>query len=174
MAQSINIRLDLGQCLTDAVTEIWKWGQVNKDDANYQRIYHMQYDKDSNTDKALLKAYVKQRAERIADFISEYLAFIVFGNGILTPINNPEPSPFLPPQRDTEPNYVEYDMILPAGWNANTYHTLEQHMNDYVVNGATADWLTNIGEKQGGVFEQKATGASTNIIRNIYHKNSTI
>lgn len=174
MAQQITIKLDLGQCLTASATEIWKWGQVNKDDANYQRIYHMQYDGDTNPDRGLLSFYVKQRAERVVGFVSEYLTDVVYGDSVIDPINNPEPSPFLPPQRGTNNNYVEYSLLLPGGWNPKTYHSLEQSINDYVIEGASADWFTNIGEKQGGVFEQQATEASTNIIRNIYKKNSTI
>ena len=174
MAQSINIRLDLGQCVTDAATEIWKWGEVNKDTANYQRIYHMQYGGDKNADRKLLKTYVRERAERIADFVSEYLVDIVFGSGVLPEINQQTINPFVPAQRSTEPNRVEYTLMLPAGWNNKTFQGLAQHFTDYVVEGAAADWFTNVGEKQGGVFEQQATNASTKIIRNIYKKNSTI
>jgi hypothetical protein len=175
MAQSINIKLDIGQCVKDAATEIWKWGEVNKDDANYQRIYHMQYGSDPNdTDKKLLKGYVLQRVQRIADFVSEYLTDIVYGEDTISHTNIHPSSPFLPPQRGTEPDYVEYTLLLPGGWNGKTFPSLCQHFNDYVAEGAAADWFTNIGEKQGAVFEQQATVASTNIIRNIYRKNSTI
>lgn len=178
MAQSISITLDLAALKTDAATQIYKWGQVNKDDANYQRIYHLQYGDDSNLDKHLIALYMKQRAERIADFMSEYLTDIVFGENVV-PIginhpNNPEPSPFLPPQRSVNADYVEYDLTLPGGWNPRTKEALIKHCEDYVVDGAVADWFTNVGNEQGAVYEKKATNHSTDIIRNIYHKNSTI
>lgn len=175
MAQSITIKLDIGQCVKDAATEIWKWGEVNKDDANYQRIYHMQYGSDPNdTDKKLLKDYVLQRVQRVADFVSEYLTGILFGSGVLPEINVQPVNPYEPAQRSTNPDWVEFTLLLPAGWNNNTFQGLCQHFNDYVAEGAAADWFTNIGEKHGAVFEQQATVASTNIIRNIYRKNSTI
>lgn len=174
MAQLINIKLDLDALRLKARTAIWKWGQVNQDDANYQRIYHMQHSDDDNVDLNLLSLYVRQRAERIADLVSEYLTDIVYGNDIHEPINVPEPSPYEPQQRGTTATYIEYDLTLPAGWNANTYYPLAQHFEDYVMNGAIADWFTDIGEKQGAVYEQQAVNNSTEIIRNIYKKNSTI
>jgi hypothetical protein len=172
MAQSISITLDLGELKTTAATEIWKWGQVNKDDNNYQRIYHMQYGDNENVDRRLLGTYLRSRAERIADIVSEYLTDIVFGSGVEPiGINVPEPSPFLPPQRSTIADYVVFDLTLPGGWNPRTFQSLVKHFEDYAVNGAVADWFTNIGEKQGGVSEQKAATAAVDILKNIYHKN---
>ena len=175
MAQPITITLNLASLKTTAATEIWKWGQVNKDDANYQRIYHLQYGDNDNVDRSLLQLYLKQRAERIADIVSEYLTDIVFGEDVV-PINpnHPEPSPFLPPQRSTDSDNVVYDLLLPGGWNANTYQALVKLFEDYTVNGAVAEWFSNVGNEQGAVYEQKATQIAAGILRNIYHKNSTI
>ncbi len=179
MAHSISITLDLAALKTTAVTELWKWGQVNKDDQNYQRIYHLQYNdgvsEGANVDRELLKLYSKQRAERIADIVSEYLTDIVFGSDI-NPIgpNNPQSSPFLPPQRDTEPDYVVYDLTLPGGWNERTYNALVKQMEDYVVNGTVAEWFSNVGNEQGAVYEQKAAQSAMGILKNIYKKNSMI
>lgn len=172
MAQAITITLELDNIKTSARTEIWKWGQVNKDDANYQRIYHLQHSENDNVDRNLLNLYLKQRAERIADIVSEYLTDIVFGS-VVVPIgpNNPEPSPFLPPQRSTEPNRVVYELTLPGGWNPKTYQTLVRHFEDYVLNGAVADWFANVGIDQGVVYERKVADTTGNIIKNIYHKN---
>lgn len=178
MAQSISITLDFTALKKDVVNLIYKYGQVNQDDANYKRIYHLQYGYEDELDKQLIDMYMKQRAERIADLMSEYLTDIVFGENI-TPIgidhpNHPEASPFLPPQRSVNPNYVEYDLQLPGGWNPRTRDALIKHCEDYVTDGTVADWFANVGIDQGVVYEQKATSHSTDIIRNIYHKNSMI
>jgi hypothetical protein len=45
---------------------------------------------------------------------------------------------------------------------------------DYTVNGAVAEWFSKVGNEQGAVYEQKATQMAAGILRNIYHKNSTI
>jgi hypothetical protein len=176
MAQTITITIDLAAINKAASTEIWKWGQANKDDANYQRIYHMQHSDADNVDNALLTIYVMQRAERIAEFVSEYLTGLEYetNNHIQIDTENQYDTTLLPSQRNQQPQYIVYELILPCGWNNLTCNSLERHFNEYVIDGSVADWFTNIGEKQGAVFEQQATVASTNIIRNIYKKNSTI
>ena len=179
MAHSISITLNLDSLSTKAITELWKWGQVNKDDKNYERIFHLQYNnggsEGSNVDLALVKLYSKQRAQRIADIVSKYLTNILFGDGI-TPIdpNHPAPSPFEPAQRTTDFSNVEYDLTLPGGWNPNTYNALVQLFEDYVVNGTAAEWFSNVGVEQGALYEQKAAQNAVAILKNIYHKNSMI
>jgi hypothetical protein len=173
MAQTITITINLADLKTAASAEIWKWGQVNKDNDNYQRIYHMQHSDGDNVDKTLLTLYVKQRAERIAEFVSEYLIRLDYQNDIHVPIEQ-DPSPLLPPQREHPLQYIEYELMLPCGWNNLTYNSLVRHFTDYVINGAVADWFSNIGEKQGAVYEQKSTGESTAIIRNIYKKDMIV
>ena len=177
MAQTVTITINLADLKTAASAEIWKWGQVNKDNDNYQRIYHMQHSDGDNVDKTLLTLYVKQRAERIAEFVSEYLIRLDYQNDIHVPINNEQSqsqSPLLPPQREHPLQYIEYELMLPCGWNNLTYNSLVRHFTDYVINGAVADWFSNIGEKQGAVYEQKSTGESTAIIRNIYKKDMIV
>ena len=174
MAQTITITINLADLKTAASAEIWKWGQVNKDDANYQRIYHMQHSDGDNVDKTMLTLYVKQRAERIAEFVSEYLIRLDYQNDIHVPIEHPDPTPLLPPQREHPLQYIEYELMLPCGWNNLTYNSLVRHFTEYVINGSIADWFSNIGEKQGAVYEQKSTGESTAIIRNIYKKDMIV
>lgn len=175
MAQTVTITINLADLKTAASAEIWKWGQVNKDNDNYQRIYHMQHSDGNNVDKTLLTLYVKQRAERIAEFVSEYLIRLDYQNDIHVPIDHEQSqSPLLPPQREHPLQYIEYELMLPCGWNNLTYNSLVRHFTDYVINGAVADWFSNIGEKQGAVYEQKSTGESTAIIRNIYKKDMIV
>ena len=175
MAHSITITLDTAALTTSVATEIYKWGQANKDDANYQRIYHLQYGANDNVDVALVKQFIKQRANRIADIVSEYLTEIVFGSNV-NPIgpNNPEPDPFQPAPPTTEENYVVYNMTLPGGWNMKTYDNLVKLFEDYTIDGAASDWFANAGVKQAEVMAQRAAGHAIGIQRNIYHKNSTI
>lgn len=175
MAHSITITLDTATLTTSVATELYKWGEVNKDDANYKRIYNLQYGVNDNVDKALVKQFLKQRANRIADIVSEYLTEILFGSEV-NPIgpNNPEQNPFEPAQPTTEPNYVVFSMTLPEGWNLKTYDNLVKLFEDYCIDGAAADWFAEAGVNQAGVFGDRAAQHALGITKNIYNKNSTI
>lgn len=151
MAQQVTITLDLGELRTLAAAELYKWGEANRDDANYQRIYELQYSKGDNVDATLLALYAEQRSERIADATSEYLTGYSKSGGS-----------------------VSYTLTLPSGWNANTFASLAKLFRDYVTDGAAGDWLTHAGAEQGKVFNAKALEHAIGIQRNIYHKNSTI
>lgn len=151
MAQQVTITLDLGAMRTLAAAELYKWGEANRDDANYQRIYELQFSSDDNVDSTLLALYVSQRAERIADAVSEYLTGYSKSGGS-----------------------ASYTLTLPAGWNSNTQASLQQLFKDYVTDGSVGDWLTHAGAEQGKVFNAKALEHAIGIQRNIYHKNPTI
>lgn len=173
MAQSITITLDINTLKTYAVSEIYKWGQVNKDDANYQRIYHIQYGDNSNLDRQLILDYVRSRARLIQDFVAEYLTNVVYNDNSCIP-NDPHPQSQQQQHgaQDRATENVTYRLLLPGGWNGNTFTALQKHCNDYVVNGAVADWMGNIGLEQAKVFESRAVALERDITRNVYRKNS--
>ncbi len=172
MAQQVTITLDINALKKSVASELYKWGEANREDANYQRIYELQYSGGDNVDKALLDLYVKQRTARIADIVSEYLTDLVQSSQTRAAASaEPTPTPTPP---TPEPDTVGFVMTLPAGWNANTFASLAKLFEDYAVNGAAADWFINAGVEQGKVFNAKASECALGIQRNIYHKNPTI
>ena len=151
MAHSIKIELNNGLLTKDAAARLYKWGEVNREDSNYQRIYNLQYSANDNVDVALLGKFVSQRMSRLCDIVSEYLKGAVEGNGAVT-----------------------YNFLLPYGWNPATQGSLKRLMEDYVADGAAADWFSTAGIKQAEVFERASLEDALGIQRNIYNKNVTI
>lgn len=186
MAQPIEITLDLAAIKTSARTEIYKWGEANRNNDNYQRIYELEHSTGDNVDVHLLNIYAKQRVDRIADIVSEYLSNLVYSSqsqsdsssraSASTDSSESEPTtPPTPPTPPTpEPETVTFSLTLPGGWNANTFASLAKLFEDYVLDGTVADWFTNAGVEQGKVFNTRALEHAVGIQKNIYRKNSTI
>lgn len=173
MAQQVTITLNLNALKKSVANELYKWGEANRKDDNYQRIYELQYSSGDSVDSALLTLYVKQRTDRIADMVSEYLTSFGYstssesGTRASTSTDTPDTPT---PQSET----ATFAMTLPAGWNNSTFASLAKLFEDYVIDGAAADWFINAGVEQGKVSNAKAAEHALGIQRNIYHKNSTI
>ena len=176
MAQQVTITLNLNTLKKSVANELYKWGEANREDANYQRIYELQYSSSDSVDSSLLTLYVKQRTDRIADMVSEYLTSFGYSTDsenntrASTSTDTPDTPDTPTPQSET----ATFAMTLPAGWNNSTFASLAKLFEDYVINGAAADWFVNAGVEQGKVCNAKASECAIGIQRNIYHKNSTI
>lgn len=159
MAHIINIPLPTLEYIAAAKNEIYKWGEVNKDNDNFMKIYHIQVDALGNLlDNSLLANYCNEKIQSVIEVVSEYLTRI-------------------------EDYTEEYNgrgypakrlvLTLPQGWNENTLSALRNNVRECVVQGIVAYWLGNIG-LDSKLFEARSLSELRMASNNIYTKNSAL
>lgn len=159
MAHIINIPLPNLEYIAAAKNEIYKWGEVNKDDSNFMKIYHLQVDSLGNMlDNTILESFCKERIEKLKLIVAEYL----------TDVENYEAT-------FGDKGYLaeNLELTLPQGWNVYTWSALRNHVNEYIIQGIVADWYGNVGI-DSRVFDAKALSESQMVLTNIYSKNVVI